>query len=153
LSYSRLLRRPQGASTRGHHLATAYVGGFALPQLKVKSMKRMIFISCCVGMCLLAGQASAAFKFKRFPHCAEGLVTEKTCECRQEGSRHFHYCHAGQYCPRLTVPATNSRASACAYSLPKRGMPVPSPPQIISMGLPHSGAVDEPISETALTCA
>ena len=61
-------------------------------------MKRMIFISCCVGMGLLAGQASAAFKFKRFPHCAEGLVTEKTCECRQEGSRHFHYCHAGQYC-------------------------------------------------------
>jgi hypothetical protein len=65
---------------------------------EAKSMKRAIFVFCCVGACLLAAQASAAFKFKRFPHCAEGLVTEKTCECRQEGSRHFHYCHAGQYC-------------------------------------------------------
>jgi hypothetical protein len=61
-------------------------------------MTRAVFIFACVGVCLLAGEASAAVKFKRFSHCNEGLVTEKTCECRKEGSRHFHYCHAGQYC-------------------------------------------------------
>jgi hypothetical protein len=61
-------------------------------------MKRAIFIFACVGMCLLTGGASAAVKYKRFPHRADGLVTEKTCECRREGLRHFHYCHAGQYC-------------------------------------------------------
>ena len=28
-------------------------------------MKRTVFIFACVGVCLLAGEASAAFKFKR----------------------------------------------------------------------------------------
>jgi hypothetical protein len=72
-------------------------------------MKRAIFIFACVGMCLLTGEASAAVKYKRFPHCADGLVAERTCECRREGLRHFRYCHAGQYCHLLMVAAGNNR--------------------------------------------
>jgi hypothetical protein len=47
---------------------------------------------------LLTTDAHAAFKFKRFPHCAEGPVTVKTCECHATTSRRWHFCHAGEYC-------------------------------------------------------
>lgn len=80
------------------NLASVPVNGYALPQLRAKSMKRTLTAICCAAMCLLAEDASAAVKYKRFVHCADGLVAERTCECHKEGSRHFHYCHAGQYC-------------------------------------------------------
>jgi hypothetical protein len=62
-------------------------------------MKRaIVLILCCAGMCLLVQDASAAIVFKRFVHCADGLVSEKTCECHKAGTTRFYYCHKGQYC-------------------------------------------------------
>jgi hypothetical protein len=62
-------------------------------------MKRtIILILCSAGMGLLVQDASAAITFKRFVHCADGLVTEKTCECHKAGTTRFYYCHKGQYC-------------------------------------------------------
>jgi hypothetical protein len=61
-------------------------------------MRGAILVILCTATCLLAQNASAAIKFKRFPHCGDGLVTVKTCECHTATSRHFEYCHAGQYC-------------------------------------------------------
>jgi hypothetical protein len=61
-------------------------------------MRGAIVVTLCAAACLLTQNASAAIKFKRFPHCADGLVTVKTCECHSAASRHFYYCHAGQYC-------------------------------------------------------
>ncbi len=47
---------------------------------------------------LLTEPASAAIKFKRFPHCPEGIVTVKTCECHAGTSGRYHFCHAGNSC-------------------------------------------------------
>jgi hypothetical protein len=47
---------------------------------------------------VLASDAFAAVKFKRFAHCGDGLVTVKTCECHASNSRIWHFCHAGEYC-------------------------------------------------------
>lgn len=64
-----------------------------------KVVKRaIVLVVFCAGMCLPIQQASAAIKFKRFAHCAEGVVTVHTCECHKVGSTHFHYCHKGYYC-------------------------------------------------------
>jgi hypothetical protein len=57
---------------------------------------------------LAATDAAAAIKFKRFPQCAGGPVTEKTCECHASATlttpapRRFHYCHAGESCDTTT---------------------------------------------------
>jgi hypothetical protein len=61
-------------------------------------MKKVFFALVCVSAFLLAQDALAAIQFKRFPHCADGLVTVKTCECHASNSRIWHYCHAGNYC-------------------------------------------------------
>ena len=47
---------------------------------------------------LVAEPAFAAIKFKRFPHCPEGAVTVKTCECHAGTSGRYHFCHAGKSC-------------------------------------------------------
>ena len=58
--------------------------------------------------CLAATDASAAIKYKRFPACAGGPVSEKTCECHASAapvsprSHRFHYCHAGESCDTTT---------------------------------------------------
>ena len=62
------------------------------------NMRNPIIILSCVFSCLLAQDASAAIKFKRFPSCPDGLVSKKTCECREGTSRRFEFCHSGQYC-------------------------------------------------------
>ena len=49
---------------------------------------------------MVAQEASAAFKIKHFPPCAEGAVDNKTCECRAFVSTRFHICHLGQHCLR-----------------------------------------------------
>jgi hypothetical protein len=49
-------------------------------------------------MCLSVHESSAAIRFKRFPHCPEGLITKKTCECHAGTSGRFHFCHAGESC-------------------------------------------------------
>jgi hypothetical protein len=63
-----------------------------------KIMKTAIAMFACAAACLLATDASAAVKFKRFARCGDGLVTAKTCECHKAGSNRFEYCHAGHYC-------------------------------------------------------
>jgi hypothetical protein len=63
-----------------------------------KSMIVLVGVLTFVFGVVLAHDASAAFKFKRFEHCPDGLVSAKTCECHATNSRHWHYCHAGQYC-------------------------------------------------------
>jgi hypothetical protein len=45
------------------------------------TMRKWIIALSCVFVCALAQQASAAVKYKRFLHCGEGYVTQKTCEC------------------------------------------------------------------------
>ena len=63
---------------------------------------------------LLAEDASAAIQFKRFQHCPDGLVSAKTCECRARTSRHWHFCHAGQYCHTLDGTCTKKpQLSVC----------------------------------------
>jgi len=61
-------------------------------------MKKFITAFVCVFTGVMAQDAFAAITFKRFPHCPEGLVTVKTCECHARHSRIWHYCHAGHYC-------------------------------------------------------
>lgn len=60
---------------------------------------RTIFIAFIFTFaCLTTQDALAAIKFKRFPHCPEGIVTKKTCECHAGESGRYHFCHAGYYC-------------------------------------------------------
>lgn len=47
---------------------------------------------------LLTEPALAAIKFKRFPHCPEGTVSVKTCECHAGTSGRYQLCHAGNSC-------------------------------------------------------
>jgi hypothetical protein len=61
-------------------------------------MRKAVLILICIATCALSQEATAAIKFKRFPQCADGLVTAKICECHKAGTRLFHYCHAGEYC-------------------------------------------------------
>lgn len=61
-------------------------------------MKRAVLVLACVASCVLAQEASAAVKYKRFPHCAPGLVSAKTCECHAGTSGKYNFCHAGHYC-------------------------------------------------------
>jgi hypothetical protein len=49
-------------------------------------------------MCVATQQASAAVKYKRFPHCPEGLVSMKACECHAGTPGKYEFCHAGHYC-------------------------------------------------------
>ena len=51
---------------------------------------------------LVTEPAFAAVKFKRFPHCPEGAVTVKTCECHAGTSGRYHFCHAGNLCDTHT---------------------------------------------------
>ncbi len=57
-----------------------------------------ILFACALTSSLLAGPAFSAVKFKRFPHCPEGLVTKRTCECHAGASGRYRFCHAGDYC-------------------------------------------------------
>ena len=56
-------------------------------------------------ICAISGltiyEASAAVRFKRFEHCSEGLVSEKTCECYEGWSGRFHFCHEGKICDTI----------------------------------------------------
>jgi hypothetical protein len=62
-------------------------------------MRRFSLPFAPLGLCLLIAEpASAAIKFKRFPHCPEGPVTMKTCECHRGTSGRYHFCHAGYSC-------------------------------------------------------
>jgi hypothetical protein len=61
-------------------------------------MRKAILVAACVFTCLLVQEASAAIKYKRFPHCPEGLVSAKTCECHAAMSGRYQFCHAGHYC-------------------------------------------------------
>jgi hypothetical protein len=61
-------------------------------------MKKCFLALASASILLLAQDARAAIVFKRFPHCGNGLVTVKTCECHASNSRIWHYCHAGYYC-------------------------------------------------------
>jgi len=47
---------------------------------------------------LVTEPAFAAIKFNRFPHCPEGPVSVKTCECHRGSSGRYHFCHAGNSC-------------------------------------------------------
>jgi hypothetical protein len=61
-------------------------------------MKARSIALVCACAVLLTTDALAAIQFKRFAHCGEGLVTVKTCECHASNSRHWHFCHAREYC-------------------------------------------------------
>jgi hypothetical protein len=61
-------------------------------------VKKRYIVLVLAFSCLLAQDALAAVKFKRFARCGEGLVTVKTCECHATHSRIWHFCHAGEYC-------------------------------------------------------
>jgi hypothetical protein len=76
--------------------ALVYMMNGALTQRQV--MRKSIFVLSCVLTCLLAQDGFAAVKYKRFPHCGEGLVSAKTCECHVGTTGRYHFCHAGHYC-------------------------------------------------------
>jgi hypothetical protein len=62
-------------------------------------MRLVLLLFALLGVLLLVtSPASAAIKFKRFPHCPEGTVTKNTCECHRGTSGRYHFCHAGNSC-------------------------------------------------------
>ncbi len=61
-------------------------------------MRKSVIALACAFTCFLAQDAFAAVKYKRFPHCPEGLVSAKTCECHAGTSNKYQFCHAGHYC-------------------------------------------------------
>ena len=61
-------------------------------------MTKAIFVIACICACVAAQESSAAIKYERFPHCPEGLVSVKTCECRAGTSGKYQFCHTGHYC-------------------------------------------------------
>jgi len=62
-------------------------------------MSRLTGPLACVLLCAVAvGPAAAAVKYERFPHCPDGLVSKKTCECHRGTSGRYRFCHAGDYC-------------------------------------------------------
>jgi len=62
-------------------------------------MRRYPLPIALLGLCVLVVEpAAAAIKFKRFPHCPEGPVTMKTCECHRGTSGRYRFCHAGNSC-------------------------------------------------------
>jgi hypothetical protein len=67
-----------------------------------KKMRQFLVVVACAISCLIAQQADAAIKFKRFPHCPAGLVTKKTCECHAGESGRYHFCHTGYQCDTVT---------------------------------------------------
>ena len=69
-------------------------------------MKKSMVIIACLFTCLPGQDAFAAIQFKRFQHCPDGLVSAKTCECHASKSRHWHFCHAGEYCHTLDGTCT-----------------------------------------------
>ena len=60
-------------------------------------MKQWVIALVCASTFLLAQDAFAAIKFKRFSHCGEGLVT-LDCECHTSNSSIWHLCRTGHYC-------------------------------------------------------
>jgi len=71
-------------------------------------MKKTLAALICALASLSVQGASAAIKHKRFPACAGGPVTEKTCECHAAAtpavpaSHRYHYCHTGESCDTTT---------------------------------------------------
>ena len=64
-----------------------------------RTTRKMVLAALlCAFACSMAEESFAAIKFKRFPHCPEGLVSKKTCECHAGTSGRFHFCHAGYIC-------------------------------------------------------
>jgi hypothetical protein len=63
-----------------------------------KVMTKLLIVVSCLFTALFAQESFAAIKYKRFPHCPEGLVSAKTCECHAGTSGRYHFCHAGHYC-------------------------------------------------------
>ena len=66
-------------------------------------MKLFSLVFALFGLSLLVTEpAIAAIKFKRFPHCDDGGVNVKTCECHAGASGRYHFCHAGNSCDTQT---------------------------------------------------
>ena len=62
---------------------------------------------------LVTEPAFAAIKFKRFPHCPEGTVTVKTCECHAGTSGRYHFCHGKFVRPRYGQVSQVGRLGGC----------------------------------------
>ena len=70
-----------------------------IDELKEAAVRLFPLLFALLGWCFLAtAPAYAAIKFKRFPHCPEGTVTVKTCECHAGASGRYRFCHAGNSC-------------------------------------------------------
>jgi hypothetical protein len=66
-------------------------------------MRILSLVFALLGLSLIVTEpAVAAIKYKRFPHCAEGPVSVKTCECHAGPSGRYHFCHAGNSCDTQT---------------------------------------------------
>lgn len=65
-------------------------------------MKKSLVVFACAFALLTSQEAGAAIKFKRFPHCPNGVVSKKTCECHAGDSGRYHFCHAGYQCDTVT---------------------------------------------------
>jgi len=71
---------------------------FDLTAMDQTMKKAKLAALICAFTFLIAHDSSAAIRFKRFPHCPEGLVSKKTCECHADSSGRYHFCHAGYHC-------------------------------------------------------
>ncbi len=62
-------------------------------------MRVLSLLFAMLGLFFLVSEpALAAVKFKRFPHCPEGPVNVRTCECHAGTSGRYRFCHAGDSC-------------------------------------------------------
>ena len=78
---------------RGMYMAS---GDFSVASDQV--LKKAMFAALICAFTCPTVHSSAAIRFKRFPHCPEGLVKKKTCECHAGSSGRFHFCHVGENC-------------------------------------------------------
>jgi hypothetical protein len=61
-------------------------------------MSKSLVALACILACVIAQDADAAIRFKRFAHCPAGLISKKTCECHMGETGRYHICHAGYHC-------------------------------------------------------
>jgi hypothetical protein len=103
---------------RASHRVIGINSGFSITRVHVgNGMKKWFIALVCASTFLFAQNALAAFTFKRFAHCGDGLVTVKTCECHASNSR---VCFGTTVTPDTTaIRSTAVAESSLAQALPR----------------------------------
>ena len=94
-----LRRRPLSCTRRLPSGLVKPLRAARINEQQERAMRPVSLAFALLGLCFLVTEpAFAAIKFKRFPHCPEGTVSVKTCECHAGTSGRYQFCHAGNSC-------------------------------------------------------